>query len=333
MRRSTIAILVVIAVSIVVLVLFSTGERWRGSSIEEAAVPQKVKIGFQESPAMALVLIAKSERLLPSNLELVPFQAGKLALQGMVSGELDLAIAGDVPVGLALYQGLDIKVIGEVVSKSEAEVRMVVRTNEEDCSSLQPLQYFKERRKIATSFGGGPEYFTYTFLQHHRVATESYELISQTPLEMPGALQARAVDGISVFDPAAAYAEQILATNGCTFPDPGVYRQHYVLAALPDTLAKKRPAIEAFIQSLKKAEDYARDNPQQVAGVVSKATSIPVDVAQRIVGKFEYGVVLDAGLVELWEQQAAWTASKGIPKHAKPDAFRSAIDRSFLNDK
>src|SRR5947208_3303304 len=67
----------------------------------------KVKMGIQASPAMALVMAAKELGAFDAegvDVELVPFTAGKFALQALIGGSLDYCVSGEVPVALATLQ-------------------------------------------------------------------------------------------------------------------------------------------------------------------------------------------------------------------------------------
>jgi len=123
-------------------------------------------VGIQVSPAMALVMVAKDKHYFDEqnlDLQFQEFTAGKFALQAFLGGSLTFAVAGDVPVTLATLQGSNFKVLTQVVEDTKNEVRVVARR---DGTASDPASYFKKKkRKLATSFGGGPEFFTYKFFQ------------------------------------------------------------------------------------------------------------------------------------------------------------------------
>ena len=132
---------------------------WYSRTNSSSPGDQVLRVGYQNSPAMALIMIAESQGYFSkpgTKIELNEFTAGKFALQAFLSQSVDVAVVGDVPIGLALLQNQKLKVVGEVLKDAINEVRMIVR-QDGGCKGIKPEQYFGEtRRKIATSFGGGP---------------------------------------------------------------------------------------------------------------------------------------------------------------------------------
>lgn len=311
---------------LLVIVLAACGQR-------EAKDP--LRVGYQNSPAMALVMIAEEKAYFDANnvnVELVEFTAGKFALQAFIGGSLDSAIAGDMPIGLALLQGQDVVGIAEVLANSHSEMRMIVRSPT-GCAGIEPSTYFSaKRRKIATSFGGGPQYFTVRFLQAHNVPLDQVELVSQKPEEMPAALNRGAVDGVAIFDPAAAEAERLLGPAHCTFPDPENYRQHYVMVAKSNSLASpKAEQYRRFIAALRDADRFANEHPQEAQQIVASKTGLPPAVIATIWPRYDFGVVLDDSLRNLWMQQAEWHRSQpGTAVLATPN-YETALNRSFID--
>lgn len=200
-------------------------------------VINKVTMGIQASPAMTLVMVAQDKGFFKEegvDVEIKQFTAGKLALQAFLGKSLDFAVSGEVPVALASLQGNEIKVVSQVVENTIKEVRVVAR---KDGVLNDPKKYFKaKKRKVATSIGGGPEFFTYEFFNRYGIGKDEVEIISQSPQDMPAALEAGSVDAISIFDPFAFIAEKKLKEKAITFADESLYSEFYVLNAHPEQL-------------------------------------------------------------------------------------------------
>lgn len=299
----------------------------------QASVAEPLVVGYQTSPAMALIIIADARGYFPG-VKLREFSAGKLALQAFLGGSLDVAVAGDVPIGLALLQGQRLTAFSEVLRGSRDEVRMVVR-HPGGCEGLTALTYFMggEKKRIGTSFGGGPEYFTISFLDAVSVPRSRVQLLPYNPPEMAAAIESGAVDGVAIFDPAASKIERLLGADGCTFPDPGVYRQHYVAVARPDLTSPLDPRLDAFVAGLRRAEAFVRDRPEEAQAIVAAKTSIDSDTIAALWPKLSFGVALDRELPRLWMRQAdVWRAKPdaAFPADATPD-YAGAIISAELD--
>ncbi len=211
---------------------------------------------------MVLVMVAEDEGFFDKagvDVEIKEFTAGKFALQAFLGGSLDIAVSGEVPVTLSTLQGNKFRVLAQVVERTINECRVVV-PKEPGLDTAE--KYFgAKKRKLATSFGGGPEFFTYSFFQKHGIGDDQVELISQKPEDMPAALLSGSVDGISIFDPFARVAEREMGEEGTTFADADIYSELYVADVMQQTIDEKPDQLRAFLKGLYDAQFFIRDNP------------------------------------------------------------------------
>lgn len=270
---------------------------------------EKVTLGIQMSPAMALVMVAKDRGMFEKHgltVELKEFTAGKFALQAFLGGSLDFAVAGDVPVALAALQGSDMHVVTQVVAATRNEVRVVARR---DPDAPSPASFFaSKRRKLATSLGGGPEFYTWNFLNHFKIPRQSVEIVSQRPEDMPAALASGSVDAIAVFDPFAYLAERRLGSDAVVYTEASLYSELYVLTASKAQLEGKPRNIEALVRSLDDAAAYVREAPETAKAIVGRYTKLEKDVVEGIWNTFDFRVLLGKRLLEYWKAEEAWKA-------------------------
>jgi NitT/TauT family transport system substrate-binding protein len=288
------------------------------------AAPRKLAIGIQMSPAMAMIMVAKDREFFAQqglDVELKPFTAGKFALQALLGGSLDIAVSGDVPVALAVLQGNDVRVVGQVVAKTTNEVRVVARRDPDAASAADFFK--KKRRKLATSIGGGPEFYTYNFLRKYGIASADIEIVSQRPEDMPAALLGGSIDAISVFDPFAFLAESRLGPQGVTFRDDGLYSELYVLAARKELVSSS--VMEATLRALKAASADMQAHPDDAKSIVAGYTKLERSVIDGIWSTFDFHLVLERSLTAIWNSEATWARETGkTTAPANPD-FASII--------
>ncbi len=287
-----------------------------------------VTVGIQLSPAMALLMVAKDQNFFEDeglNVELKAFTAGKFALQAFLGGSLDIAVPGDVPTTLAQLQGSRFVILSQVVERTQNEVRMVVRR---DASATDPATYFRaKRRKLATSFGGGPEFFTYSFFKHYNIDPKSVDIVSQKPEDMPAALRSGSVDAVAIFDPFAYIAEQQMGGGSITFMDPALYSELYLVVAQQDFVSKNPDLARRFLHALVRASDFARSDSASAKKIVAKYTKLDASVVDGIWGNFVFAPALTGQLVEYQKAEAEWAAGKGIvPANSPLPDFKQFIN-------
>lgn len=294
----------------------------------------KLSVGIQVSPAMTLVMVAEDMGFFDKagvDVEIKEFTAGKFALQAFLGGSLDIAISGEVPVTLSTLQGNRFRVLGQVVERTINECRVVVRKEE---GLDTPEKYFKsKKRKLATSFGGGPEFFTYNFLKKHGISEDQVELISQKPEDMPAALVNGTVDAISIFDPFARIAEVQMGEKGLTFADPDIYSELYVIDVLEETINKKRNLLKAFMKGLYDAQFFIQDNPDKSKEILIKYTRLDRQIVDDIWENFVFKPAINQLFIEYTTAEAKWAIEKGtFPKDTPIPDFRAILYPDILQE-
>lgn len=312
--------------------LWGCGRAYQPKGAQQDATRQKISIGIQTSPAMAVPMVAKDLGFFERrdvDVELKEFTAGKLALQAMLGGSVDLAVVGDVPVVLAAMHGNDLRVLTQLVRSTNNEVRIVARR---DGDTSDPSRYFTmSRRKLATSLGGGPEFFTWSYMRHIGIPLSSVEIVGQKPEDMPAALISGSVDAIAIFDPFAFIAEKQMGQAGITFVGTGVYSELYVLAARPAWATSRIAETSRIVKALDDAAAEIRTDPLVAQQVVMKYTHLDADVVAGIWKNFDFSPSLTAQLIQDWHDEVTWARETGnLESNAQEPDFRHIIDDHAL---
>lgn len=288
------------------LIIIVSGSLWLQNKDHAAKTLQHVTIGIQTSPAMALLMVAKDKGFFEKeglNVELKEFAAGKDALTAFLGGSLDFSISGDVPVALSTLAGNKFVVPAQVVGKTKNEVRVVAN---KDGELNTADAYFKaKKRKLATSIGGGPEFFTYEFLKKIGIDKNRVEIISQKPGDMPAALINGSVDAIAIFDPFAFIAEKQLGDKSITFTDEQVYSELYVLEA-KESVKQDSIILEKLLKGLVDAEKFTKNNPDEAKSIVMQYTKLDKETVDGIWNSFDFRVALTPQLLEYLDRETQW---------------------------
>ena len=314
--------------AILVLLISCTGQAF--SNPASTTIP--LRLGIQTTPIASIPIIAYSNGYFAEQglaVDLQIFTAGTFALQTLLAGSLDVATPAEVPPTLALLQGnTGFVILAQGVQKTTNDIRVVVR---DDGTATSPEEYFAaKKRKLATSFGGGPEFFTYNFLKLHNISAEHVELISQKPEDMPVALASGSVDAISIFEPYAYFAEQ-QTPNTKSFIDDGIYSELYVFAFSKNYLKNNPVAGEKFLRASIKAEEFIKNNPEQAKSIVSNFTKLDPKVLDAIWQRFDFAVVLTPKLAQYMQQEAVWARETGkVPATATLPPSETFIDPTVL---
>jgi len=298
-----------------------------GQAVQEN---KSITIGMQVGPASTLLMIAKDKGFFEEqgiNVQLVEFTAGKFALQAFLADDLDLAASGEVPVTLAALQGNNFYIMTQLVERTKNEVRVVAL---KDDNLDTPEKYFKyKKRKLATSFGGGPEFYTYNFLKKYNIT--NIEIISQKPEDMPVALQSKSVDAIAIFEPFAYFAEQKLGKDAITFGDDKLYSELYVLSAKKEWIESNPETVQKILKALVKSSDFIQKNPEESKSILMKYTKLDKATVDGIWNNFVYKPVLNELLPRYLNEEADWAKeTEKVSKDTKVPDFDEYIYEDAL---
>src|SRR3989338_6988308 len=322
--------IIVIIAALLVVVLVGTLYFNSVPVAGEVVADQKpLKIGIQSGTGTTLLMIAKERGFFEKeglNVELQEFTAGKFALQAFLAGSLDLAVSGEVPVTLSSLQGSKFYVITQVAEGQKNELRVVAA--KDDGLNTAEAYFSAKKRKLATSFGGGPEFYTYNFLKFYNIT--NIELISQKPEDMPVSLANGNVDAIAVFEPFAYFAEQKLGNKEISF-DYGGYTEFNVLSAKRDWVDSNPETVQKLIRVMIEASDFIKSNPDDAKSILMKRAKMDKTSVDSTWDKFLYNPGLSKKFIQQLNAEAQWAKETGkvTPETQIPD-FKEFIYDSAL---
>ncbi|MBU0635752.1 ABC transporter substrate-binding protein [Candidatus Micrarchaeota archaeon] len=291
----------------------------------------EITIGLQNTPSSAIVLVAAEKGFFAQNgldVKLEDFTAGKFALQAFLSGSVDLAVAGDVPIVLATMQGNDFYVLVQTVESTQENPVIVL-----DDFIEGPKEYFlKTKRKLTTSIGGTPEFYTYNFLKYYEIPEDQVEIIAQKPEEMVAAFVASSVDAMSIFEPYPTLSEDLLPGKTKRFEIPSkVYSPLYVLAANKVWVDKNPEKAVDLLNALVLAEKFIEKNPAESQKIVAQKTKFSEELIRSIWSQYTIKAVITERLLEYWNAEAVWAIETGKVNEIVPLDFEILLRKDLLN--
>ncbi|MFL1501542.1 ABC transporter substrate-binding protein [Pseudomonas sp. S191] len=217
---------------------------------------QTLVVGDQSYNAQAVMEAAGVLENLPYTLEWKQFTAGSPVAEALNANSLDIGLLGDAPVlflGALGALGAPIKVIA--VSRQNLDgVAILVRKD----SSIHSLADLAGKR-AAVWKGSWSQQLLLTALDKAGVPRDSLELRYLSALDASHALEGGSVDVIATWEPYVTQQERqgarVLATA------EGLIPAQSFIAANAKAVDAKRAQISDFLQRLKKARDWTRQNP------------------------------------------------------------------------
>lgn len=275
---------------------------------------ERLTIAVPAAPHAALLHVAAAKRLFADeglDVVTVPASHGRVALELLTEGKVDLAAAAELPFVVQVMGGRRLAIVASVASAT-SEMAVIARR---DRGIQRPADL--AGKKIGVTQGTSGEYFLWAFLIRHRLAPDAVTLIDVAPAELDKQLAAGELDAIAAWQPTRFRAEAALGEGGITLIEPNAYTATYVVAGHGDYLRQHPKAMQKLVRALLKAEAFLRAEPRQAQQLVADRLGVAAEALQSSWRDQEFRVDLLQPQMITLEDQARWAMARG---HAPKDA-------------
>ena len=225
---------------------------------------------------------------------------GVIAMDALLTGEVQVAVAGDTPVVFGSFKRQDFRVVTGIASWDN-DVMIVARKGR---GIVRPTDL--KGRRIATERTSVAQFFLHMFLLRHGLSEKEVAICYMPQAEFPQALARGDADAASVREPFTSQAIELLGTDAVTFEEPGLYVEYYSLVASERFLKEQPEAARRIVRALIAAETLAKNQPQRTLKIVAQAASIPEPTLRRLWPRMDLRVRLSQSLLVALEDQARW---------------------------
>ncbi|MDN2714890.1 sulfonate ABC transporter substrate-binding protein [Janthinobacterium sp. SUN120] len=279
----------------------------------QAQAKGEVRIGYQKYGTLTLL---KGRGTLEKRLaeqgvgvKWTEFPAGPVLLEGLNVGSIDFGTVGEAPPIFAQAAGANLVYVGNEPASPASEAIVVPKG-----SGLRTLADLKGK-KIALNKGSNVHYLLLKALEKAGVAYADIQPVFLPPADARAAFERGSVDAWVIWDPFLAAAEKQLGARVLADGKGLVANYQFYLASR--TYAEKNPEIlRIVLDEVAKVDDWGRNNPEEVATILSAQTGLGKDVVALAASRYAYGVKPVSVDVIASQQRVAdaFSSLKLIPK-------------------
>ncbi|AYM79478.1 sulfonate ABC transporter substrate-binding protein [Janthinobacterium agaricidamnosum] len=279
----------------------------------QAQAKGEVRIGYQKYGTLTLL---KGRGTLEKRLaeqgvgvKWTEFPAGPVLLEGLNVGSIDFGTVGEAPPIFAQAAGANLVYVGNEPASPASEAIVVPKG-----SGLRTLADLKGK-KIALNKGSNVHYLLLKALEKAGVAYADIQPVFLPPADARAAFERGSVDAWAIWDPFLAAAEKQLGARVLADGKGLVANYQFYLASR--TYAEKHPEIlRIVLDEVAKVDDWGRNNPDEVATILSAQTGLGKDVVALAASRYAYGVKPVSPDVIASQQRVAdaFSSLKLIPK-------------------
>jgi NitT/TauT family transport system substrate-binding protein len=246
------------------------------------------------------------------DVKVIAFPTGREALEALIGGQVDFAYMAEFPMATAALRKQNLRVIADLSryrgQRVIASGKMLNLTSEKDILG----------KKIGLTLGTNIEYFTYKLLNR---AGGKAQIVNAAPSDLLPALVRGDIDVAVMFPTFFPAARKTLGENYRELISDE-YVLHMIISTSAAFLEKEPETAAKFVSALVKADEMIKKDPAAAQDIVlanMKGVMAP-DALQSMWKDFDFQVRLEADLLDLLADQAAWIVDRGMVKAEKPSA-------------
>lgn len=254
------------------------------------------------------------------------YPSGHLGLDAVVSGEADLATAGDTPFAMAAIKGKPIAVIATVCEINRPI--LIVARQDRGIASREDLK----GKTIGVVPGTTAEFFLHIFLVMSYISPEDVSIAPLKTDDVLNAVVSGRVDAVSTWTPNTKIAAERLGENGILFEDPGIYKMTWNITAGKDFVEKHPERIESFLRAIVRANTFISEHPDEARAIASEHIGVEDLIPVEEWTDYAFTASLEQSLVLNLEDQARWMIRKYLGSTRNPPNFMHFIEADSLKN-
>lgn len=264
-----------------------------------------LRIGFQKSAS--LLTLQKSsgsleKKLAPLGVSVkwVEFPAGPQLLEGLNVGAVDVGFVGEAPPIFAQAAGARFVYIGFDPAAPEAEALVVPKD-----SAVKTVADLKGK-KVALNKGSNVHYLLVKALEKQGLKITDIQPVYLPPADARAAFERGAVDAWVIWDPFLAAVEQ--QSGARLLADGRGLVNNYAYYLAERGFAEKQPqVIQALFDDTQAQATWLKANLKAAAAVIAPLQGLPVEVVEKSLSRYQFGVKPLTAAVAAEQQKIADT--------------------------
>ena len=253
------------------------------------------------------------------------WSAGKLALEAMFRGEVDMATVADTPIVMQSFKRRDFVVIATF--SHNTPYRLVA---DRDAGIHTPADL--RGHKVGVMVGTTSQFFLHSVLADLGIAPSEITEINVPAENSADAIVNNRVDAIAAFDPHGYHAEVMLKDRALVIPyNKKRLDETFNFATLRE-FAQKRPiAAQRLLRATERAINWTREHRSEAITLVAHRLKIDEKILQALWGNYRHELSLDQVLIESLETQARWAIRNGMVAGKEVTDYLDYLDTYALD--
>ncbi len=244
-------------------------------------------------------------------------QTGKLAMDALNSGKLDIGILVDTNIAFGKFQPMKLKVVAVISEKTDDGI--IARKDKGVTDAKQLVG-----KKLGVTFGTTSHAMAVNYLQQNSIALNSVTFVNQPPPALQAALTKGDIDAAALWQPFRFNVKAALQDNALEMKGNQPHKAYALVVVREDYAQQHKAEISQFLKGLVQAEQYTKQNQQDAQGILSEQVGIPANVLSASWQDYKLGVNMSKDFLTSIEKQGKWIvesqpefSQKSVPQYSE----------------
>ncbi|MCG2589866.1 NrtA/SsuA/CpmA family ABC transporter substrate-binding protein [Rhodohalobacter sp. WB101] len=273
---------------------------------------QEVAIGVTSTyQGEAATYIAKERgffELNGLNVTLKENPSGKISMRDLIDGVVQIAHVAETPVIYSIMDTSYFKGSGHPPFQIFADkiyshdIQKIIGRRDHGITEAEDIV----GKKVAIYQGTQLDYFFDSFLLEHQILNSEIEIVNMSPEKQIEAIKNGEIDVSVTWEPYSSYIQKELGENAVHIDTDLTYSTLWLSVALNSYASSHPDILAAYLESIKMAQDYIRENPSDAQEILARKTNVPLDVIESLWTEIDFELSLSERMLTLLEDQARW---------------------------
>ncbi len=277
-----------------------------------------VRLGISRSPLSAPLIVAFEKGYFQEegvDVTVKEYSSGKLALEGLLTGEVDISTVAGAPIMFNSFKRQDFCILGTFVY-SYHDTKMIARRDK----GIEKASDLKGKR-VGVNKGTTGQFFLSTFLIYNGLLPSEMEIVGLGNKDLPEALKKGVVDAVAVWEPHAYKAMELLGDKAIKLPSSEVYRTTFNIVAMKGFVKSHQGAIRKALRAIDRATLFINQQKEMSKAIVAKRLGKNKQAIGLLWDQYVYDLFLDQALILTLAAEARWAIKNNLTNKPKVPNF------------
>ncbi|MDO8064582.1 ABC transporter substrate-binding protein [Janthinobacterium sp. SUN206] len=247
------------------------------------------------------------------------YSSGKASLEAVLQGQADLGTVSDIPVVLASLKNQSVVIIASIF-EAERDHGIVGRL---DRGVSTPASL--KGKRIGVTLGTSGQFALDAFLNRQKLLPGEVTLHNYAPDQLAAALARGEVDAAAGWEPFLTAMTHAIAGKAAIFYGEDVYAGLFNVAGAGDYVRAHPATMRKVLRALIAGARFCQDEPDAARALFARASAGEAARLQAAWHGYQFGVVLDQGLLLALEDEARWAIKNRLGERGDMPNFLDAV--------